>query len=144
MNVVKKYQPTLSLMLKPSNGLNKFFIFIHLLALIASIGNALPLTVKLVIFSGVALNLYWTQHRKQPPLSSIHYSHELGWQINRLGDAQHVQILPSTVITTFIIFLHFTENNKQSSLLIASDALSADDYRRLVVELKISANNKRL
>jgi len=108
----------------------------HALALGASIANALPITLKLVLLTGISIHLWFISKRLKDKRYKIKQSEALGWELSDGNDFKAIQILNSTVITTFAIFLHFTQNAHKQSLLIASDALTEDDYRRLIVRLK--------
>jgi hypothetical protein len=63
-----------------------------------------------------------------------------GWAIAYAENHYHpITITPSTVITRYLIILHFKMQNQQKqAILIFNDALNGDEYRKLVVELKIS------
>ena len=62
------------------------------------------------------------------------------WQLVLINTPpQKIQILSTTVITRFVIVLHFYLPKKQwQSLIIVHDALSEKVYRDLAVSLKIS------
>ena len=109
----------------------------HILALAASIANALPVAAKLPLSAGICLHFYFAVRALKNTQVKIKHTAASGWEISDANDFKSVQILNSTVITLFAIFLHFSGNGKQS-VLIVSDALSADDYRRLIVRLKTS------
>ncbi len=132
----KKTEPSLLLELKPSKRLEQLIIVIHALALGSSIANALPITVKLLLLSGICIHFHFMIKRLENEQYKIKHTEALGWEIAGGNDFQPVQILNSTVITTFAIFLHFTDNTRKQSVLIVTDALSENDYRRLIVRLK--------
>jgi hypothetical protein len=126
----------LKLNLQASKRLSKIVMLIHGLALIASMLNSLPLFIRLLVFSAVAVHGYFAFKRSQihSRLSIEHL--ETGWRVLEM----EAEILPTTVISTLAIFLHFkTDNNTKQSLVIFNDALSRDDYRNLLVRLKITA-----
>lgn len=108
----------------------------HVLALGASIANALPITLKLVLLTGICIHLWFISKRLKDKQVKIKQSEALGWELSDGNDFKAIQILNSTVITTFAIFLHFTQNAHKQSLLILNDTLTEDDYRRLIVRLK--------
>lgn len=107
----------------------------HVLALAASIANALPIAAKLTLSAGICLHFYFAVQALKNKQVKIKHTDASGWEVSDANDFKSVQILNSTVITLFAIFLHFSDNAKQS-VLIVSDALSEDDYRRLIVRLK--------
>lgn len=132
----KKLDPSLLLELKPSKQLKRLLVVMHALALGSSIANALPVAVKLALLTGICMHLRFMIKRIKTGQYKIKHTEALGWKISGGGDFESIQILNSTVITVFAIFLHFNKNARKQSLLIANDALSEDDYRRLIVRLK--------
>ena len=75
---------------------------------------------------------------------SIVHSMASGWEMSLSGNFFYpVKILASTVITPYLIVLNYKIQNKQKrTILICKDALVEDDYRKLMVELKISGIQK--
>ena len=139
-------EPGLLLVIKPSHRLTVLVILIHALALAASIANDLSLTFKLGLITCICLQGWLTvKHLKNEPYT-IQYTETLGWQISKDQDLVSIKILKSTVVTTFAIFLHYKENSQpqfskspaKQTCLILNDALAEEDYRRLIVKLKIS------
>jgi toxin CptA len=106
------------------------------LALGSSIANALPITVKLLLLTGICIHFFFMIKRLESEQYKIKHTEALGWEIAGSNDFKSIQVLNSTVITVFAIFLHFTDNTHKQSVLIVNDALSEDDYRRLIVRLK--------
>ncbi|HEY8218914.1 MAG TPA: protein YgfX [Methylobacter sp.] len=140
--MTKKHESPLLVELNPSIQLKRLLIIMHLLALASSIANALPVIVKLALVIGIALHFYFILTRLKSEQYAIRHSEASGWEIASGKDFKPVQILNSTVITLFAIFLHFDKNAHKQSVLIVNDALSEDDYRRLIVRLK-TADKKR-
>ena len=122
--------------LKPSKRLKQLLVVTHVLALGSSIVNALPVAVKLALSTGICLHFGFTVKRLTSKTYNIKHTEEFGWEISDGNDFESIQILNSTVITVFAIFLHFNKNAHKQSLLILNDALTEDDYRRLIVRLK--------
>jgi hypothetical protein len=140
--LTKKHESPLLVELRPSRRLKQVLAVMHLLALASSIANALPIIVKLALTIGIGLHFYLALTRLKSEQYAIRHSETSGWEIASGNDFKPVQILPSTVITLFAIFLHFDKNAHKQSVLIVNDALSEDDYRHLIVRLK-TANRKR-
>jgi toxin CptA len=136
----KKHEPPLLVELKQSRKLIQFLVVIHVLALAASIANALPVIVKSVLFIGICIHHWFTLKRVNEQHYKIRHTEGLGWELADGNDVEAIEIINSTVITTFAIFLHFKNNAKKQSLLILNDALSDDEYRRLIVRLKTASN----
>jgi len=134
--LAKKHEPSLLVELKPSKRLTRLLIVMHLLAVGSSIFNALPLAVRLSLSVGICLHLWFSMKRLTRKTYSIKHTEAFGWEIADGNDFASIQILNSTVITVFAIFLHFNKNAHKHSLLILNDALTEDDYRRLIVRLK--------
>lgn len=132
----KKHEPPLLVELKPSKRLSQLLVVMHVLALGSSIVNALPIAVQLALLGGICMHLWFMIKRIKTGQYKIKHTEALGWEISNGNNFEPVQILNSTVITVFAIFLHFTKNAKKQSVLILNDALSEDDYRRLIVRLK--------
>lgn len=131
-----KHPPSLLLELRPSNRLKQLLVVTHVLALGSSIANTLPVTVKLLLLIGICLHLFFVVNRLKSKQYNLKHSETSGWEISGGNDFKAVQILGSTVITVFAIFLHFNQNGRRQSVLIVNDALTEDDYRRLIVRLK--------
>ncbi|AEG00336.1 protein YgfX [Methylomonas methanica] len=125
--------------IKPSPRLRLAMAFFHLLAMLASILNALPAQFQAISVAVVAI-LWWMNNRYwKPPALLVRYTESNGWEIAIDGmDYVGGQVLADTVITRWGIFLRFkTDRQATMSLLIANDALTADDFRRLRVNLAL-------
>ena len=119
---------------------------VHVFAIIASTLNALALGYKIALIICILISLF-VYLRKEAVFKgvSIRYDSLSGWEMAQPSNAvyRHIQILPSTVITPYLIVLHLkTNNNQKPTLLICKDALIGDGFRRLMVELKISWKEK--
>jgi toxin CptA len=132
----KKNDPPLLVELKSSQRLKQLVAVIHILALSGSIANALPFAIKSALFIGITIHLIYLLKHLNDKQYQIKQTPEFGWEISKGNDFSAIQILNSTVITTFAIFLHYSNNKHKQSLLILNDALPDDDYRRLIVRLK--------
>ena len=134
----QKSQAPLRLKLKHSKRLTQLIIFMHGLALVACIMNSLPLLLKCVLLLAISGHFYI--NRKIPKLYQLEYN-ETAWKIAEHEDFTAIEILPSTVISIFAIFLHFkTDNKPNNTLVIFNDALAKDDYRHLIVKLKTTVS----
>ncbi len=138
----KKHDPPLLLTVKPSQRLKRLLAVLHVLALASSFANILPLAIKLSLSTFICIHLYYIVNRLQNDRYKIKHTEAMGWEIANNHDFQAIEILPSTVISLFAIFLHFNNNGKKQSLLIASDALAEEDYRCLIVRLKTTGLSK--
>lgn len=140
-------QPTpLLLELKPSARLKQGIILIHLIAAVAGIYNALAVTIQISVFTAVAIHLYADIKRLKDTSVKIKYSEMTDWEISEADEQfASVQILTTTVITSFVMILHYRHESILSpkrikTLLIMNDSLSKNDFRRLLVSLKTTKN----
>lgn len=114
--------------------------WLHLLAVTACWLAALPTAYKVILsvlvgFSG----LYHTRAGKTG-MTYLRYTAEQGWdRRDSSGDYLPISIRSSTVITGMLIILHWdSDDTIAGSLVIVKDAMAPNDYRRLLVCLKIS------
>ena len=141
----KEHKAALLLALKPSKRLKKMVIFVHTLALAASMANALALSIKVSLCALIGIHCWLTVKRLNAEHYTIKHTEALGWEVSDGCDFASVEILKSTVITTFVLFLHFKHSSTQAqswkpshkkTLLVLIDALTEEDYRCLIVKLK--------
>nr|WP_143341547.1 protein YgfX [Crenothrix polyspora] len=138
--MLKKSQPLLQLTLQSSTRLKKFIIILHVLALAACMANALAAVFKMVLAAFVGVHFWFTHKRLKNEYWEIRHTDAGGWEALINGQFEAIRILDSSVITTFVIFLHFKyRNTVRCNLVILSDALIADDYRQFIVRLKTTS-----
>jgi hypothetical protein len=143
----KEHKAALLLVLKPSNRLKNIVIFIHTLALVASMVNSLALSIKVSLFALIGMHCWLTVRRVNADHYIIKHTEALGWELSEGCDFASIEILKSTVITTFALFLRFKYRSQAQSwrsghnrtLLVLNDALVEEDYRCLIVKLKTTA-----
>jgi hypothetical protein len=123
--------------LKPSKKLQHLVVLIHIIALAASVANALPLLIKLAVALAVTVHFKFTFPKFQQEQRKLKYSEKRGWELSDGGDFMQIEILHSTVLTTIFIFLHL---RNKPAIIIANDSLSENDYRQLLVKLKMTAH----
>ena len=139
-------EPALLFVIKPSHRLTLMIILIHTLALAASMVNDLDLTFKLGLITAISLKGWFTLKRLKNEHYTIKQTEALGWQISKDHNLVSIDILNSTVVTPFAIFLHYREHAQlgfettrtKQTRLILNDALVNEDYRYLIVKLKIT------
>jgi hypothetical protein len=156
----RKYEAPLLVKLKPSARLKRLTGFMHGIALMACLANTLPIIIKGALFIIIFLQLWYVMKRPQSGSLAIEHTETRGWEVSMGSHIEAVRILPSTVITIAVIFLHYEVQNgvvdcipgnpgifkgrrilkgsRKKNLLVLSDALSEDEYRRLIVKLKTS------
>ena len=113
----------------------------HVLATIACFSNGLPSNYQLIALFVVIISagFYWRDYKKFHPYVICH-NEAVGWQLAKIeNDYQNIMILPTTVLTAQFIILHFRfKAGRKQALFIVNDALNTEDYRHLLVELKVS------
>ena len=127
--------------LQRSRVLTYFIVCTHVLALTACLFNALPVWIKTALSLLVCLQMMRVLRLYVivAPHTILRYSGSKGWELAGKDAFSTIQILHSTVISTFIIILHFNgQEDRKQSILIPCDALSTEEFRKLTVELKIS------
>ncbi len=114
----------------------------HGLALIAGIVNSLPFMVKATIFLFVCLSLWLNLKRfaLDSKNLTIKFSEASGWQLGSETEGfSAIHLEGSTVSTPFFIILHAKRNKEpDKAILIVKDSVTAEDFRKLRVSLKIS------
>lgn len=138
-----KQQPVLQLEVKPSPRLNYAKITLHLLAITAVMTNTLPIWVQVGFSIALLGHLYWTLTSFNTAAIKIKHRDIAGWEVAVEDEFTSVQILPSTVITTLLVIVHFKilnskDKNGVKTVLIPFDALNEKDFRHLIVRLKTS------
>lgn len=120
----------------PSRHLTILVRGVYSLALLACFMNTLTfftqsLLALFVIFHGL-------RYFNATDAWQLFYNDEDGWQIAVLNIQNTIAILPSTVVTRQIIFLHYQLNGKKNYQIITKDAIMSDvnNYRQLIVALK--------
>lgn len=121
--------------LKPSKKLLGLSFGFHFIALVACLLNALPFIIKLTVAAFIMLSLWISYRRVKSESCKISYTEKTGWQISGGNGFESVEILGSTVVTIFVVFLHLKH---KPPIIIAYDALDDKEYRKLIVKLKMT------
>ena len=124
--------------------MTKWLVVIHAIAIVAAFINALAPIYKVIITIMVLVSLlvYLKREINFHGLL-IRHSNEAGWEVAHLENNFYtIEILASTILTRYIIVLHFIQNKKKQTILICRDALFHNEFRKLMVALKISGLNR--
>ena len=137
---MKQEQMSLCITLKKSKNLIVFVVIMHVLALISSFMASILSVIKLTLILAISLHLIYSLFSIAKLCGLvIRFSHAKHWEFGEGDTLSQIQILPGTVLTPLIIFLLFKkQSGKKQSMLIASDAVSVFDFRRLSLELRIA------
>lgn len=135
-------QPALSWEIKPSLLLRRTLLALHILALPACQVSAVSPLVKVVI---TIVIIYFAQkiYRRKTRFDRTNWLHlqaDKSWAIaNNKLDRKPIIILPSTIINAYLLVIHYqTTTYFQQNLVIIYDSLPLDDYRQLMVKLRVS------
>ncbi len=131
---------TVVFIIRQSSILIYGLILLHLTAVIAALCNGLDFGVRLGVGALILASLFYYLKRELR-FQSIFIRHGPinGWEIAySAGRYIAVDILPSTVVSPYLVILHFKQTDKlKQTIFILKDALMGDEYRKLMVQLKI-------
>jgi len=123
-----------------SSVLIKCYVVIHMLAILAVFLTHIFLIYQFFLLIVIATSL-WRALNTELKFNKIVIRHRLetGWEVCYSdGIFNSIEILSSTVLTPYVLILHFKLTNQQKkTILIAKDALDDEKYRELSVSLKI-------
>lgn len=144
--VSKNLQASVSFVISRSPKLLWAIHLLHGLAILACWLNALE-TIGQIMLSAVLLAFWGWQYKQLRNRRAIQlrYSPSDGWAISTAGqEYQAITFKPTSVINKLLIVLHYTDINRHfKTLLIVNDSMPDQDYRRLLVLLKISGLAKK-
>jgi len=139
--LLKKYEITATYKISQSLWLIKWLAILHGLSFIAVFLTSVALVYKALLWCTIIFSLFFCLDRENRFNGLvIRYSSFKGWEFADLEDIYSpIEVLPSTVITPYFLIMHFNQQNRQKqTILICKDALINDDYRKLMVALRIS------
>ena len=135
------FQQPLLLSIKPSRLLKQALIVLHFLALFACWVSAIPVAVKglITIFIIYSLQKIYTGKTDISRSCWLRNNPGGGWEIaDHERNYQAITILPSTVITSWLTVIHYhTTDQVRQSLVVVRDSLTPDNYRQLIVKLRV-------
>ncbi|KAF3978163.1 MAG: hypothetical protein HFP77_03395 [Methylococcales symbiont of Iophon sp. n. MRB-2018] len=139
----KKYETPQLFIIKQSKLLLYWLLFTHVLAIIAVFLSAVSLLIQWLICPLLIISfIFYSRLRDNGRI--IRYAALTGWEMAYPKQGfSSIKILPTTVISTFLIVLHFeTDIHQKKTILIGKDSLAENKYRQLLVSLKINGLNK--
>jgi hypothetical protein len=121
-----------------SKWLTRLLAVGYVLAFSACFLNALILTIKLGLAILIVLHGFFTLKKLAYECWQLDYDDENGWQLFEFSRLRSIDILPTTVVSRYFIFLHYQFDGKKFYRLIFKDALTKNinDFRQLIVTLK--------
>ncbi|MFM8342061.1 MAG: protein YgfX [Methylomonas sp.] len=136
--MAKNAAPTLNLLIKSSSYQLILVKTLHFIIFAACWLNNLPLLMKIALSAMVITSRIY-QYKQPQPDFYLRYSDKNQWSAAFNNQPfQPINILSTTVITQWLVILHFEIQQHSLTRLIFRDTLSSNDYRCLMVELKIN------
>lgn len=116
----------------------------HALSILACWLNGLEMIYRVGMALLVAVSWWLSRQACETNAIFLRYTPAQGWSLSRCGEEYHaVSIKPETVIGRLLTVLYFSfEDKRAGTLVVFKDAMQADDYRRLIVGLKISGYSR--
>ncbi len=113
---------------------------LHVLSILACWLNALPLAVRVLIFFMLSYSWYFQLKGRKAEHTYLRYTSNVGWSVAFRGQDSYDSLIlkPSTVAGNILTILHFDLESGSKTLMIFKDAMKANDYRKLIVLLKIT------
>lgn len=132
--------------IKPSQLHEKLLKVLHVLAILACAVSTMGAIFKMALIGSILVLRMTANRGRQSGIYQLRFTEFSGWEMAfEHNDYNRVTISESTVVTAFVIFLHCNMQNQTSkTLLIANDSLSKNDFRRLIVRLRISGHERHL
>lgn len=119
----------------------KWLISMHFLAVMAVFLSDVSWSYQLIMSLFIILSCY-IYSKCLSRGSTFRYSSVSGWEwLNAEQKFSTIEILSSTVITPLFIALHYRYKYKKTAIIICRDALPKENYRHLLISLKINGLN---
>ena len=136
----KKYSASFEWPIKSSKLQQRLLVAAHVLATIALLISAMTPVYKalLVLSMGISGWGYWRVYGQGNETVTVRYSDAFGWELSVNNEYRAIRILKSTVLTPWVIVLHYQLENKDRHWAIFNDALNKEKYKQLAVQLKIA------
>jgi hypothetical protein len=141
----KKFAVTQTFKIGQSPFFIKWLFIIHAIAILAVLTIVLTTVYKIVLVVAilVSLTVYLKKENSFKRLILRHVEVS-GWEIASFENQfSSIQLLPSSVLTQYLIVLHYKiQNKKKRAIIICNDTMTNGNYRKLLVALKISGLSK--
>ena len=117
-----------------------FLLGLHAAALLAVWLNPLSVWLKLLISLCVLMSL-WLTYKTQtniPEIAGLQLKPDDTWvlHLSKGGDVE-TSLSGSSIANPWFVLLYFKADSQQYSLLMPRDSLAKEDYRKLLVALKV-------
>jgi len=114
--------------------------FSHLSALTGCWLNALPLGYRLGLTGLVCVSWVAAVLAENKPAIALRHSRQHGWSLKQgRGDFRPIRLLRTSVASRMLVAVHWRgDNDSRDTLVVFPDMLQPDQFRRLLVCLKIT------
>jgi len=116
-----------------------------MIACISVLVAALNVWLQMGLCVLVLLSFYghFLQYKKHHYCFCLQYTDEFAWQLVEADKPVDISLLKSSVVTSKLIILHIEVQQQFRALLIFSDAVDVESYRKLQVYPKIKPLTKQ-
>ena len=142
-NVTKDPQPAFLFTIARSRWRLYVVHFLHVLAVLGCWLNSLPVALRLTAVLLVLTSWVFQYSASLVASVFLRYSTAGDWSLSYDGVTfVAINIKPETVLGSLLTVLHFKTDKQSGSLLVFKDAVAANQYRKLLVQLKISGQSR--
>lgn len=125
------------LSLPPSPALRRLSVFLHALALIASVYNSLPWFIRGALGLIILCSALLTGRRLGGRASLIRHGAQSGWEIETADGFEQAYILSSSFVSPVLVILRLRRLGRRvTTLLITPGAVGEAAFRQLLGLLK--------
>lgn len=133
-------QKTISAQFQITQGRERdYFLYVtHSLAIVAVLVSNLSIVLQAIGILLIVAALQWQRVKKTAPVQ-LSYHSVSGWTIVTELQLETIQIMPSTLITSGLIIVHYRvmSNTSLQALVCFRDSLARDEFKKLTVLLKL-------
>jgi len=127
--------PTALFNLRPSRNLYKLVFVLYSLLIFSLIFSAISQYILILFVISCFISFYWIDQQQNYGKKLI-WDQKLAWNIYMNNSEIHtIHLLPSTFCSRYLIILNFVmtvkNKNKNKSLIILSDSMIKQDFKRL-------------
>lgn len=124
---------------RQSATLIKFLDCLHAISYLSCWMNDLDFSYQFMFSIMVIISWFYQNNRVKPENFQLRYSNKLGWQISTNGEFyEPIKIKTNTYVSSYLTILNFTNRDRTFTHTVFKDAISKNEYRQFVVQLKIS------
>ena len=143
-SMYNKYSATYEWPVKTSVLLQRLLVVAHVIAIIALLICAISPVYKLLLVLSIILSGWrcWRTYGPSNDTVMLRYTDAFGWELSVNNEYRPIRIVKSTVVTQWVIVLHYQLDNKIRHWAIFNDTLNKSGYTQLIVQLKIAGLTK--